>query len=159
MVSTSFFHDLRNGRVMNMTNRWEQVVFFVKIQPTKKPTHDWVASAIVYGHFCLVNGPRTFHLAGALPGDREFCLFHAVRQLEHNAYGRTQHQDANAIVKYNDRQRVEEKWYHKYPREKDGLATNEDCQFPRRRSWEPMASDSTRNNISEIINKLPLYSQ
>ena len=79
----------------------------MKVQTTETPTQNQVAAVIVHGHVCLVNCPRPFNLSAILPGDRKFCLFHTVWQLEHNAQGNTQNQNANDIVKYNNMQRVD----------------------------------------------------
>src|SRR5713101_7786533 len=83
-VSAGLFHELRNRRVVDVTDPWEQMVFDLKVQAAHKPGDHSTTPGEIHGRSRLMDCPGVLDAPGVLSRQRECRLFHAVRHLEYH---------------------------------------------------------------------------
>src|SRR5688500_9267820 len=75
---------------MDMAYAGKQVMFYLEIQSTDKPTDHFIIWCKIGGCFYLVNGPFVFNHFGLDACLFEFGVLHYVCQLENDRKGKTQ---------------------------------------------------------------------
>src|SRR5258708_6198280 len=154
-VSTRLFHKFRHGRVVDVADLWEKVVFNLKVQTAKEPAFYAAAAGKVYRGFDLMNGPGIFYRVGTCQRQREFGFRNAVCQLEHNADRDTSHDYRHAIEQEYSPNSVDQQRHHKGRRHKQGLGTDEAHQLPALWPRHSVGADPAPDHITEIVVQVP----
>src|SRR6266508_1393586 len=158
-IATGLFHEVRNRRVIDVADPWEQVVFDLKVQAANKPRDYSTTPGEVHGRLYLMDCPRVVDAPGNRWGQRKLRLFQAVCHLEHHTQCHTRHQPGDHVVKEDDPDGVEQQRDPESHAEEDHFAGNEDYQLPTRGARERLVTDPAADELAEIINKLPLDGQ
>ncbi len=141
---TCLLHQLRDGRVIDVANPGEQVVFDLKVQAAEEPSHH------------LMDRPGVFDAPGVGPEQRELRLLHAVCQLKDDAEHHPEHERRHPVEQQRDPGGVEQQRNPECQGEKDRFSAEEDGQFPPSGTRESMAPDPSGDEFSEITPQVPL---
>jgi hypothetical protein len=155
-ISTGLFHEARDGRVVDVTDAREKVVFDLKIQPAEEPTLNSTASSKIHSGFDLMDGPRIFHRACVLLRQRELGLFNAMSKLKHNANNHTRKTDRQRVEEEHYPEGMDQKRYAKGQREEQRFAAYKPEQFPPFRPRHSCECDPTKDYVTKIIVEMPL---
>lgn len=79
---TSFPDDLADGRIVDMGNIWEKMVFDLEIQTTDHPRKYFIVGGKIGCGLELMNCPVIFKFVGNLIRHREFSFFQRVCKLK-----------------------------------------------------------------------------
>ena len=79
------FNDLADGRVVDMRDFREQVMFYLEIQTANKPADHFIPGGKICRGLYLVYGPFILNGIDICIGYRESGFLHRVRQLKNNA--------------------------------------------------------------------------
>src|SRR5260370_36461256 len=118
--------------------------------------HQSTAPGEVHGRLRLMDCPGVVDTPRTRSRHRELRLFDAVGHLEHHTQRGTRHQPGDPVVEQDDANGVEPQWNPECQGEEDRFAGHEDHQLPSPRAGEWLVTDAAADELSEIIDKLPL---
>ncbi len=142
-----------------MAQPGEEVVLDLEIQAADEPRDNSAPPGEVHGGFRLMDRPRVLDAPSFLPGQRKLRLFHAMCDLKHHTQGHTRHQPGDPVVEQDDPDGVEQQRNPEGHREEGRFAGDEDHQLPALRARDRLVADATADELSEIVEKLPLDGQ
>lgn len=153
---TGLFHQLGDGRVVDMADFGKQMMLDLKIQTAQQPCCHRATPGKVDGGLDLMYGPRVFDPSGVMSWQRKRRLLHAVCQLKYDAEHQTQHNRRSGVEQHDDPDGVKHHGDAESQGEKNQFAGDEDGQVPALGTREPMFSNSSGDDVSEITNKMPV---
>ncbi len=150
------FHQLGNGRVIDVADPGEQVMFDLEIEGSHQPCHRPVVAGIVDRGLHLMDGPRFFDAAGVGSRHGEFRLFHDMHHLKHHAEREAQHSRHHPVAKQHHPNRMDPHGNRERQGEKDRLAPEEKHHFPALGPRNPECPDPAGEGIAKIVIEQPL---
>jgi hypothetical protein len=108
-ISTGLFHEIRDGRIIDVTYAREKVMFDLKIQTSKEPALHSTASSEIHRSFDLMDRPGTFHRVRVLWRHRELGFFNAMSKLKHNANNHPRKTDYKGVEQEHDPDGMDQK--------------------------------------------------
>src|SRR5581483_1745062 len=100
--STGPLDQLRDGRIIDVADAREQVMFDLKVQAAQQPGGYTAAPCKVYGRLYLMDGPGLFHSPAVLARQWKLRRLNAVRKLKDNTQHHAEHERRYRIEQRDD---------------------------------------------------------
>src|SRR5690242_15925223 len=153
---TGLLHERRDSGIMDVADFGKQMVFDLKVQAAQQPRCYAAAPSEVHSSFNLMYSPRVFDSPSVWLRQRKLRGFYAVRQLKNNTEHQPEHNRCRTIEEHYNPKAMKQQWDYERYGEKASLASDEHDQVPALRSWQLVLSDSARNYVAKITDKVPV---